>query len=139
LEKSLSDGALRDFMNSTSKMTPLERGQFMSVDKGINGVHQSFFSGGSNEKVSQTASPKAGEEHDDVEYHFICFVDRDGKLLELDGLSKVGALEVPDYKPSKDKFDMLRAVGKRIQAKWLSKNPDEIRFSMIALYEDSEE
>jgi ubiquitin carboxyl-terminal hydrolase L3 len=137
----LGDGALKDFIEKTSTLTPLERGRYMAKDKGINDVHQSFFAGGSNEKIAQTAAPKAGAEHEDVDYHFIAFVERDGKLLELDGLSKAGPLEVPGYKPlsdpSSDLFHMLKAVAKRIQAKWVSKNPDEIRFSLIALTDES--
>jgi len=136
----LGDGALKDFMEKTANLTPLERGRYMAKDKGINDVHQSFFAGGSNEKVSQTAAPKPGAEHDDVEYHFIAFVERDGKLLELDGLSKSGPLEVPGFtplkNPSSDVFHTAKAIAKRIQAKWVSKNPDEIRFSLIALCED---
>jgi len=136
----LGDGPLKDFMEKTANMTPLERGRYMSKDKGINDVHQSFFSGGSNEKVAQTAAPKAGAEHDDVDYHFIAFIERDGKLLELDGLSKKGPLEVPGFTPLKDPsadpFYTLKAIAKRIQSKWVSKNPDEIRFSLIALGEE---
>jgi len=137
----LGDGPLKDFMEKTATFTPLERGRCMAKDKGINDVHQSFFAGGSNEKVSQTAAPKPGAEHDDVDYHFIAFLERDGKLLELDGLSKSGPLEVPGYKPltstTSDPFHTIKAVAKRIQSKWVSKNPDEIRFSLIALCEDS--
>jgi len=136
----LGDGALKNFMEKTASSTPLERGRFMAQDKGINDVHQSFFAGGSNEKVSQTAAPKAGAEHDDVDYHFIAFVERDGKLLELDGVSRNGPLEVPGFKPlasgSSDAFHTVKAVAKRIQSKWISKNPDEIRFSLIALCDE---
>ncbi|KAF8926056.1 Ubiquitin carboxyl-terminal hydrolase isozyme L3, partial [Dissophora ornata] len=73
----LKEGSvIENFMKKTVDLSPAERAKALEEDKSLAGVHESHASTG------QTATPDLADE---VDLHYVCLVERDGHLYELDG------------------------------------------------------
>ena len=77
----------------------------------------------------QTAAPAA---EDPVNLHFICFIRdaKTGELTELDG-SRKGP--VKRGVQVAQQADLLKVAAKWIQENYMSLNPNEVNFNLIAL------
>lgn len=78
----------------------------------------------------QTEAPEADAE---TNHHFICFVERAGRVFELDG-TKVQPI---DHGPVGS--DFLTAATKVIKAQFMEKDPENIQFNMMALVKSEDE
>jgi ubiquitin carboxyl-terminal hydrolase L3 len=67
---------MKKFLEKTVALTPAERATALEQDQSLASVHESHASTG------QTATPDLADE---VNLHFVCLVERDGHLYELDG------------------------------------------------------
>jgi len=77
----------------------------------------------------QTEAPEADE---DTNHHFICFVERGGHVIELDGCKD----RPINHGPAGS--DFLAAATKVIKAEFMEKDPDNIQFNMMALVKHEE-
>ena len=72
----LDNGHLKDFLESTREKSPEERATELEGNAKICEVHDNIA------REGQTAAPSL---EDNVDYHFIAFVEKDGILWDLDG------------------------------------------------------
>jgi len=72
----------------------------------------------------QTAAPEATA---DVDAHFICFVEKDGDLYELDGNKAFPINHGPTA------GDLLGTAAQVIKAKFMDQDPESVEFNMMAL------
>lgn len=120
-EISLSENSFLDmFIKSTSGMTSYERAVFLEKDDDIARAHLSAASAGDT-KLS-----------DDVEEHYICFVECDGTLYELDGM-KPGPI---NHGPSSSKSLLQDAVN--IIKATMHNIPNSVNFNVIVLSRKAE-
>ncbi len=77
----------------------------------------------------QTAAPAADAP---VDLHFVCFVrdSKSGELVELDGRRKGPVRRGVDVPLQKD---LLKSATQWIQQNYMSLNPAEVNFNLIAL------
>lgn len=69
-------GVLNDFIEEARNMSPDERAELIENSKELEAIHEAAARDG------QTAAPNL---EDDVDMHFICFVEVDQHIYELDG------------------------------------------------------
>lgn len=69
-------GVIKNFLEKTVNLSPAERATALEEDTTLAAVHENHASTG------QTATPDLA---DNVDLHFVCLVERDGHLYELDG------------------------------------------------------
>ncbi|GAA5906873.1 hypothetical protein JCM6882_006853 [Rhodosporidiobolus microsporus] len=72
----ISEGPLTELFERCKDKTPLERAQLLVKSDELERVHEDAA------QTGQTATPNL---EDDVDLHFVTFVDHDGFLIELDG------------------------------------------------------
>ncbi|GAA5840220.1 hypothetical protein JCM5353_007831 [Sporobolomyces roseus] len=72
----LSEGPLTDLFERARDKSPLERAQLLSTSSDLASVHESTAQSG------QTATPDLADE---VDLHFVTFIEHKGNLIELDG------------------------------------------------------
>ena len=118
-DKLTLSGFFEEFVKKTKDMTPDERAKAIEEDDTLEVEHQEI-------AVDQAASSNAHIE--DVDLHFIAFVEVDGHLYELDGRQK----HPINHGPTSEATLLEDAVTK-IKAEFMDKNPNEIRFNMVAL------
>lgn len=111
-------GALDNFFLSTISKTPDERGLALGLDEGIAGVH---------DDVSKKGQTKA-DDHIKDNFHFICFINKNEILFELDG-TKSNAIN----HGATTEATFLSDVAKVIHNNFISKNPSDLFYSVITL------
>merc|ERR1711971_1372451 len=74
----------------------------------------------------QTAAPEATAE---VKCHFIAFVEKEGCIYELDG-AKLGPI---NHGRRSEHHTFLKAVAGVIQTQFIAKDPESLRWNMMAL------
>ncbi|CAI5655478.1 ubiquitin carboxyl-terminal hydrolase isozyme L3 [Oreochromis niloticus] len=116
------DSPLKKFLEQTSKMTPEERATFLEKDESIRVTHES------SAQEGQTEAPSLDEK---VNLHFIAFVNVGGHLYELDGRKP---FPIAHGKTSEDTF-LEDAV--EVCKVFMARDPQEVRFTIIALSKDS--
>jgi len=115
----LEEGSiLREFIQSTKDSTSYERGVALQTFPRMEAVHEEAALAGT------TAIPERGARLDN---HFVCFVHKNGELLELDGRRDFPIKRGPS---SEETFleDAAKACGERMKI-----FPDVDRFIVIAL------
>ncbi|XP_052152700.1 ubiquitin carboxyl-terminal hydrolase 3-like isoform X2 [Oryza glaberrima] len=120
-EISLSENSFLDmFIKSTSGMTSYERAVFLEKDDDMARAHLSAASAGDT-KLS-----------DDVEEHYICFVECDGTLYELDGMKPGPIYHGPSSSKSllQDAVNIIKATMHNI--------PNSVNFNVIVLSRKAE-
>ncbi|CAJ1079747.1 ubiquitin carboxyl-terminal hydrolase isozyme L3 [Xyrichtys novacula] len=117
-----SDSPLKKFIEQTTKMTAEERAAFLEKDESIRVTHES------SAQEGQTEAPSLDEK---VNLHFIAFVNVGGHLYELDGRKPS---PVVHGKTSEDNF-LEDAI--EVCKIFMARDPQEVRFTIIALSKDS--
>lgn len=120
-DKIPQDDELKSFYDATIGLTPEERGKKLECNEKIAQAH------GESAQEGQTEAPQATEE---VCPHFIAFVEKDGCVYELDGNKKFPI----NHGPVEEGF--LKSAAKVCQ-KFMSRDPSEVRFTIMALSSDS--
>eukprot|EP00521_Asterionellopsis_glacialis_P013278 CAMPEP_0195304500 /NCGR_PEP_ID=MMETSP0707-20130614/34570_1 /TAXON_ID=33640 /ORGANISM="Asterionellopsis glacialis, Strain CCMP134" /LENGTH=237 /DNA_ID=CAMNT_0040368325 /DNA_START=1 /DNA_END=714 /DNA_ORIENTATION=+ len=113
----LPDTVLSKFQQSTKTQTPAERCQSLETNSEFKTMHKTFALQGQSQTVTSDQSK--------VQHHFVAFVVRDGKLVELDG-TKQGPHVVGDC------TDVLRGSIAEIQ-KRLADGEISDKLSMMTL------
>eukprot|EP00128_Syssomonas_multiformis_P000702 Colp12_sorted_trinity150504_noHs@17181 len=111
-------GYLQEFVQKTTPLSAEERGHYLSDDEGITTAHSESAAEG------QTEAPTEDEE---VNLHFVCFVQKNGRLYELDGRKP----RPVDHGPSS--ADSLLADAAKVVQTFMEREPDNLNFTVIAL------
>ena len=112
----LPEGAwLRAFAERALARTSVERAAMLSSDPALESKHNEAVAGGQSAVVDETWG------------HFVCFVNVNGRLWELDG-RKGGPI---DHGAS-DPAALLEAAG-AVMREYMARDPESIRFTLLAL------
>lgn len=117
-----ANSAIKDFLEKTAKMNPEERAAFLEKDDSIRVTHES------SAQEGQTEAPSLDEK---VILHFIALVNVGGTIYELDGRKPFPIIH---GKTSEDTF-LEDAV--EVCKAFMERDPQEVRFTIIALSKDS--
>lgn len=115
---SLSDGALKTFLEKTESMNPEDRGHSLEEDEGISQAHEASAQEGQSAMVDRDTQ---------LDTHFIAFVHVDGKLYELDGRKKF-AINHGDTSP-----ETLLKDSAAVCKQCIERDPTEMRYAVVAL------
>jgi len=110
--------AFGKYLKNTAVMTPEERAEYLKTDDSITSAHSA------SAQEGQTEAPSLDEE---LELHFITFVQKDGVLYEMDG-----GKEIPISHGSATSEDLLERTAEVVR-KLMELNPNENRFNLIGL------
>ncbi|XP_061698020.1 ubiquitin carboxyl-terminal hydrolase isozyme L3 isoform X2 [Syngnathoides biaculeatus] len=116
------NSVLKKFLELTRQMSPQERGAFLQNDESIRVTHES------SAQEGQTEAPSIDEK---VNLHFIAFVNVGGQLYELDGRKPFPILH------GKTSEDTLLEDASEVCKTFMARDPQEVRFTIIALSKDS--
>jgi len=112
----LASGPLKEFLDETDKLDPIERGRKLESNSSITIAHEERAQEGQTEP-SQI----------DVDYHFVAFVHVDGALYELDGRK-----EFPiNHGPTTEQMFLKDAA--KVCRQYIERDPDEVHFTIVAL------
>lgn len=114
----LSDGLLKKFLDDAKGLDAAGRAKLLESNQGIINAHEELAQEG------QTNTPSA---EDPVNHHFITFVQKDGALYELDGRK---AFPINHGATSED---TLLEDAAKICKEFMARDPEEVRFTVIAL------
>lgn len=106
---------LERLLSATATLTPEESAKYLEDDKTLEEVHTDAATQGQTEVV------------DDVDNHFVCFVQVDGHLYELDGRKQFPI----NHGASSPESFLSDAVA--VVQQFMARQPDEPRFTMVAL------
>lgn len=118
------DSLLRKFFDATAAMSPEERGKELEMNSVISTSHES------SAQEGQTAAPNINE---NIDYHFVAFVERGGRLYQLDG-RKMGPI---DHGPTT--ADALLTDAAKVCREFFARNPNCISFTSVALVKNAQQ
>ncbi|PNF15688.1 Ubiquitin carboxyl-terminal hydrolase isozyme L3 [Cryptotermes secundus] len=114
----LEDGHLKQFLDDTKTLNPEDRGDLLQKAEGIINTHKELALEG------QTKAPDANEQ---VIYHFVTFVHKDGDLYELDGRKSFPI----NHGHTSD--DTLLEDAAKVCQQYIDRDPDALYFTVVAL------
>lgn len=106
------------FITAISGKNPDQAGEMLADASDLHRVSEASAAGG------QTAAPAASA---GVDCHFVCFVEKDGDVYELDGTKGFPI----NHGPSKGEF--MKAVAEVVKTSFMAVDPESIHFNMMAL------
>ncbi len=109
------DSYFEKFLENTKDLSPEERGEYFKKDKGLEKAHKKAVKKGQSQVT------------DRVNTHFICFVEVEGNIYELDGRES-GPV---NHGPCRSN-ELLAKSCEAIQ-KFIERDPGELRFTIMAL------
>ncbi|KAJ3128410.1 Ubiquitin carboxyl-terminal hydrolase isozyme L3 [Nowakowskiella sp. JEL0407] len=116
-------GPLKRIYDQTANMTPEYRARELERDSELAKLHDN------SSLAGQTAAPNRDEE---VDLHFVCFVEKEGHIYELDGRKP--------FPINHGAATNLLADVAEIVRNFIDREPDSLSFSLVALVpEDVEE
>ncbi len=121
----LEDSALETLGKECAGKTPAECAELIERSNALNDAQKEFAQRG------QTAPPGAD---DKVDLHFVAFVEKDGFLFQLDGRR-----DAPVNHGPTTHADLLKDACTVVKEQFMAKDPSELRFTIIALVEGSED
>nr|CAG8580653.1 3801_t:CDS:2 [Entrophospora candida] len=113
----IGDGPLKRLLDKSKDLTPDERAKVLEEDEELAKIHQSQALSG------QTRVPG---EHEDVNLHFTCFIEKNGTLYELDGRKPFPISHGPST-------DLLQDATKVIKKEFMEREVGNLQFTVIAL------
>ncbi|KAI8880006.1 peptidase C12, ubiquitin carboxyl-terminal hydrolase 1 [Backusella circina FSU 941] len=114
-------GVLNDLIEEARNMSPDERAELLENSKELEAIHEAAA------REGQTAAPNL---EDDVDMHFICFVEVDQHLYELDGRKM---FPINHGKST----DLVESSAKVIK-QYMERDPDQKHYSAIAFCKTEE-
>ncbi|XP_063825911.1 ubiquitin carboxyl-terminal hydrolase isozyme L3 [Ostrinia nubilalis] len=114
----LADGYMKKFLDEAKNLDAAARGTLLEKSEGIINAHKELAQEG------QTNTPSA---EDPVNHHFITFIHKDGVLYELDGRKAFPINHGPTT------ADTLLESAAKICKEFMARDPEEVRFTVIAL------
>ncbi|CAG4979375.1 unnamed protein product [Parnassius apollo] len=118
----LTEGHLKKFLDEAKELDAAARGTLLEKSEGIINAHKELAQEG------QTNTPSAD---DPVNHHFITFVHKDGALYELDGRKAFPINHGPTTP------DNLLEDAAAVCKKFIARDPNEVRFTVVALTESN--
>jgi ubiquitin carboxyl-terminal hydrolase L5 len=119
---------LSSFKEFTSNFDPMLKGETMTNSSLIRTVHNSFTS--PNMLIDETRPPPQSSDNDGL-YHFIGFIQKDGRIWELDGLKPEPiAHELCTEEEFAEKLSFV------IQRRMRHYKEGELRFSLLGVMKD---
>lgn len=112
------ESVLQRFFKKTAEMSPEERGHELETSSEISQTHES------SAQAGQTAAPDLT---DDVDYHFVAFVHKNGILYQMDG-RKCGPIA-----HGTTSADTLLQDAAVVCKKTMTQNPECLNFTAVAL------
>lgn len=109
---------IEKFVNDTIDMTPEMRGDYIGASEEIEVVHVESAEAGVSDQIAI----------DEVDNHFVCFVQHNNRIFELDGRQSS-----PIDLGSVTEGSFLRSAVACIRSKYMDLDPEETRFTMVAL------
>ena len=109
-------GFIAKLLNETSTQTADDRALFLESSHELERIHDSF------SREGQTEAPSRDEE---VDLHFVCFVEKEGQLWEMDGRKPF-----PIHHGTCS--DLLSDSARVIQG-FMDRDPDQVEFTILAL------
>merc|ERR1719421_498887 len=113
-----SSTAIGKFIADVSNLSPEEKGAALADATELHKASEKSAQGG------QTAAPAATAKTD---HHFICFVEKEGDVYELDGSKKCA------INHGSSNGDFLTTATQVIREKFMEQDPENIHFNMMAL------
>ncbi|EME26593.1 Ubiquitin carboxyl-terminal hydrolase isozyme L3 [Galdieria sulphuraria] len=107
------------FYTSTVHLSPHERATCLEQSEELDYLHSEFA------QVGQSQAPGNTEE---IDLHFVTFVSQQGKLIQLDG-----RLEQPVVCGNCEEENLLQEATNVIKEQFMAKDPNEVRFNILAL------
>ncbi|XP_078402092.1 ubiquitin carboxyl-terminal hydrolase isozyme L3 isoform X1 [Cetorhinus maximus] len=114
-----TNSVMKKFLDESTPLSPEEKAKYLEKDESIRVTHE--FSA----QEGQTEAPSLDEK---VDLHFITFVNIDGYLYELDGRKP---FPINHGSTTADNF-LEDAV--EVCKKFMQRDPDELRFTVVALH-----
>ncbi|XP_011315255.1 ubiquitin carboxyl-terminal hydrolase [Fopius arisanus] len=115
----LEDGILKTFLEKAKDLSFTERGELLvNTASGITDAH---------EQLAQEGQTEAPQENAPVYHHFVAYVEKNGSLYELDGRKPFPI----NYGPTTR--DQLLENATKVCGEYMARDPDDVRFTMIAL------
>eukprot|EP00736_Rhodelphis_marinus_P009372 Rmarinus@m.8178 len=112
------EGFFKSFLEETRSMSPDERAKALEEDDSLEAAHEAAG------REGQTEAPDASQH---VDLHFVCFVERDGNLYELDGRKARAINHGPTTVDS-----LLEDTVVQVK-KLMASDPDNVNFTLMAL------
>jgi ubiquitin carboxyl-terminal hydrolase L3 len=116
-----SGSPLDKFLFAVKGRSPEERGLALADAKELHSASEASAQGGQTEAPEATA---------DIDHHFICFVEKEGDVYELDG-RKFAPINHGAAEPN-----LLFAVTRLVKEKFMDQDPGNIQFNMMACCRD---
>eukprot|EP00026_Physarum_polycephalum_P017833 Phypoly_transcript_19188.p1 GENE.Phypoly_transcript_19188~~Phypoly_transcript_19188.p1 ORF type:complete len:237 (+),score=49.25 Phypoly_transcript_19188:36-713(+) len=113
-----STSFLKDFVNSTKQNSPLEKCHLMATNEQILKASDSCA------REGQTA---VAEADDELDYHYICFINKNNSIYQLDGMHAG-----PVLLQSTSESSFLQDVVQHVKVNFIEK-ADKIQFNIVAL------
>jgi len=120
-ENTLEEGPIKRFIKNAKDLDPAERAKLLEQDNEVAMAAETCARSG------QTATPRL---EDNVDLHFICLVQKDGHLYELDGRKPLPI----NHGKCKD----LLTDGVKVIKQFMERDPENLRFTVIALAPNQE-
>jgi len=115
---SLGDGFFRKFLTSSQSKTADERAALLEEDQTLSQTH---------EEMAQRGQSRVIERDKELDLHFICFVEKDGQLYELDGRKQQPIC----HGPSSSETLLEDAV--TVARQFMSRDPENNGFTLIGM------
>ncbi|KAG2383169.1 hypothetical protein C9374_004506 [Naegleria lovaniensis] len=110
------DSFLKDFLDASQGKTPDQIAQALEKDNRVEEAHAS----------SALSTQNSSAVVEDTNLHFVCFVEKEGKVFELDGRRNY-----PCYR-GESSGDLLKDVVKVVR-NYMQLNPEQLYFNLVAL------
>ena len=119
----IAKGAFLDsFMNETAGMTPEEIGEHLEAGKGCSGTLHELHG-----EAAQRGDTRAPGVDDEIDLHFVAFVEKDGVVWELDG-RRAGPIQRGAVEGG-----LMRSVARVVREEYIAKRDGDISFNVMAL------
>ncbi|KAI8918572.1 hypothetical protein DFJ77DRAFT_530680 [Powellomyces hirtus] len=115
-ELKLEDGPLKSILDQTANISPEERAEALETSKALAQVHEE------SSQEGQTAAPPRDS---DVDLHFVCFVQKEGHVYEMDGRKP---FPINHGRSSDLLMDSVRVI-----KEFMARDPENLNFTVIAL------
>jgi ubiquitin carboxyl-terminal hydrolase L3 len=115
-EHTLGEGPIKNFITKAKDLDPLERGKLLEQDSELAVAAEACARSG------QTATPSL---EDVIDLHFICLVEKDGHIYELDGRKPLPI--------NHGKCKNFLTDGVKVIKQFMERDPENLKFTVIAL------
>eukprot|EP00501_MAST-03F_sp_TOSAG23-6_P001728 GSMAST32.ASY1.ANO1.1802.1 assembled CDS len=121
---------LRNFKDFTTAMPPDVRGDLIGQNEAIRSAHNNF----ARPEPFVSDNKKKAEDGDDV-FHFISYIPKNGKVVEIDGLQE-SAIVLGDIPDKTDSIGWMRVAQTALKERFRQCGDGETHFNLMAVVKD---